>query len=207
MGTEARRAVSDALRERARTILEGVEAAFGPTTRRDPLRYGAPDHAPGTFPDSVVTQCQRIAGIAGALVTDEAGRVACVDVSYADVDWQTPGGAVEPGDSLAETARRETREETGLTVALDGLLYTRLVEVTYDPGVPETPTIPMAVFTGRPTGGRLAPGDIVLPDGREEIADAAWFDPASLPDGTLDREWILAHCRSDRPPGSTERDG
>ncbi len=30
--------------------------------------------------------------------------------------WGIPGGAMEPGEQLEETARRETREETGLEV-------------------------------------------------------------------------------------------
>ncbi len=36
--------------------------------------------------------------------------------------WGIPGGAMEPGESLEETARRETFEETGLTYS--GPLFT-----------------------------------------------------------------------------------
>jgi ADP-ribose pyrophosphatase YjhB (NUDIX family) len=30
--------------------------------------------------------------------------------------WGIPGGALEPGESLEDTARRETREESGLNI-------------------------------------------------------------------------------------------
>lgn len=36
--------------------------------------------------------------------------------------WYMPAGRVEPGETLAEAARRETLEETGVPVTLDGIL-------------------------------------------------------------------------------------
>ncbi len=38
--------------------------------------------------------------------------------------WEMPGGAIDPGESPAEAAVRETREETGLEVRLTGLVGT-----------------------------------------------------------------------------------
>lgn len=203
MDADERRAVAAALRERAESILSTVDDRFGPAPRREPLDYPAPDHAPDTFPSSVEEQLDRLAGIAGAWIADDDGRILCVDVTYVDVPWQTPGGAVEPGDSLPETAGKEVREETGLEVALTGLAYTRIAELEYDPEVPETPTVPVAVFTGEPVGGQLESGGNTLPDGRDEIADVDWFGPRELPAGTLDRKWLVEYWGEEgsSPPG------
>jgi ADP-ribose pyrophosphatase YjhB (NUDIX family) len=55
---------------------------------------------------------------AGALVFDQAGRV-LLQRRADDGIWNIPGGAMEPGETLEQTAQREVREETGL--AIDGL--------------------------------------------------------------------------------------
>ncbi len=52
---------------------------------------------------------------ASAVVTDEDGRILLHRRSDNDL-WSIPGGAMEIGESIAETAVRETREETGLDV-------------------------------------------------------------------------------------------
>lgn len=51
---------------------------------------------------------------AGVLIFDDVGRV-LLQFRY-DGQWGIPGGAMELGESLEETARREVREETGLEV-------------------------------------------------------------------------------------------
>ena len=56
--------------------------------------------------------------------------------------WAVPGGRVEVGESLAEAAVREVFEETGVPVALDGVLR---IEVT-----PGEQTRFRILFTGHP---------------------------------------------------------
>ncbi len=53
---------------------------------------------------------------AAACIRDAEGRILLVRRSDGDNLWGFPGGAMEPGESVAETLVREVREETGLQV-------------------------------------------------------------------------------------------
>ncbi len=62
-----------------------------------------------------------------AAIFDEAGRVLLTRRAD-NGQWCLPSGGMDPGESPAETAVREVREETGLNVRI-----TRLVGVYSDP--------------------------------------------------------------------------
>jgi len=85
--------------------------------------------------------------------------------------WCLPGGEVEYGESIAEAALREVREEVSLEVELDRLvgLYSRPWLRGYHTAV---------VFAGRAVGGVLW----VDPD---EVRAAEYFTLAELPDELL----------------------
>ncbi len=57
---------------------------------------------------------------AGGVIVDEDGRAVLTArrTFGGDRQWGLPKGQVEPGESIAEAARREASEETGLEVAV-----------------------------------------------------------------------------------------
>jgi 8-oxo-dGTP diphosphatase len=52
--------------------------------------------------------------------------------------WCTPGGALDPGESYAQAARRELREETGIDAEPGPEIAQRLVDFTTIEGVEVT---------------------------------------------------------------------
>jgi ADP-ribose pyrophosphatase YjhB (NUDIX family) len=97
------------------------------------------------------------------VVRDAENRLLLVQRGHppAQGSWTLPGGRVEPGESPAEAAAREVREETGLQVEVGRLLATLPVlgYVVHD-------------FTATVTGGTLRAGD--------DADDVRWFSPEEL---------------------------
>ena len=56
-----------------------------------------------------------------AIVTDEAGRIVLIRRKDNEL-WALPGGGMDLGESIEDCAIREVKEETGLEVALTGLV-------------------------------------------------------------------------------------
>ncbi|MFC4560139.1 NUDIX hydrolase [Virgibacillus kekensis] len=52
---------------------------------------------------------------AGVIITDNSNRILLIKRTD-DGNWCIPGGAMDMGESVEETARREVYEETGLSV-------------------------------------------------------------------------------------------
>jgi 8-oxo-dGTP pyrophosphatase MutT (NUDIX family) len=89
--------------------------------------------------------------------------------------WSLPGGAVELGESAEETARREVREEAGLTCgALELLGVYSGPELYYRYPHGDEVHIVAVSYLCRDFSGTIEA------DG-EEAADAGWFAPQELP--------------------------
>src|SRR5262245_826148 len=93
---------------------------------------------------------------ASAYVEDAAGRVLMIQRSDNGL-WAIPGGRQDIGETIAVTAEREVREETGLLIEVVGLvgIYSDPGHViAYDDG--EVRQEFSVCFRARPVGGKLA---------------------------------------------------
>lgn len=120
----------------------------------------------------------------GALVRDDAGRIALVRNRWSD-GWVLPGGTVESGETLREAVVREVREETGLDARVE-----RPLEVVEQTFVCEGDSAEgrFVVFDARAADAEL--GDDLGVD-ETEIAAARWF--AEIPDDARDPDLLGRH--------------
>lgn len=107
-----------------------------------------------------------------ALVTDPQGRIALVRHTYID-GWYLPGGGVDKRESPEAAIRRELREE----VALDGVAITDIVGIYHN--MVQAKDDHVVVFAAQVHDCTA----LCAADPRE-IAEATWFAPDALPDGT-----------------------
>jgi ADP-ribose pyrophosphatase YjhB (NUDIX family) len=115
------------------------------------------------------------------LPVDPAGRMLLVRHTGHDDGWAVLGGAVDVGESPAEAAIREAREEIGAGVRLQGLLGVLGgpdYEVTYPNG--DRAAYVTAVYEAEIISGAPAVAD-------GELSDIAWFRREDLAQITLSR--------------------
>lgn len=106
----------------------------------------------------------------GGGVDDPGSTEALLVRHEGESTWSEPAGKQEPGESLVETAIRETREETGVDCRVTGLLRveraTHVVREVDDDAPPALPRL-VVVFEAEYLGGNATPRD-------GEIAAAEW---------------------------------
>lgn len=93
--------------------------------------------------------------------------------------WCLPGGHVDIGEKIDQTAIRKVREKTGLRIQLERLVG--LYSSYYPPGsfgeASPARAILVALFRARPTGRALA--------FNPEVVEFGWFHPDHLPEDLI----------------------
>lgn len=108
------------------------------------------------------------------LPVDAAGRLLLVRHASHHDGWAVLGGAVEVGESPAQAAVRETREEIGVEVRL-----VRLLDVLGGPDYEVSyPNGDRTAYVTAMYEAAIIDGSPAVRD--DELSDLAWFTPAQL---------------------------
>ena len=118
------------------------------------------------------------------VVTDEDGNVLVIQRSD-NGNWAVPGGAIDLGESLAQAAVRETREETGITCEVTGIvgIYTDPRHVVLYTSNGEARQEFSIVLTARAVDGVPTPSD--------ESSQVRWVTRDELAEYPMDRSMRL----------------
>jgi ADP-ribose pyrophosphatase YjhB (NUDIX family) len=127
----------------------------------------------GPKPNSIVPS-------ANVVVVNDSDEILLIQRSD-NGNWALPGGAMDLGESLPDTAVRETFEETGIHCEVTGIvgIYTDPRHVILYTSNGEARQEFSVVFTARPTGGQPTPSN--------ESTEVRWIATDAVPDLQLDR--------------------
>ena len=125
--------------------------------------------------DPAAPKANSVVPSANVIVVNDQGEILMIRRTD-NGNWAVPGGGMDLGESITETAIRETREETGITCEITGLvgIYTNprhVILYTSDGEVRQEFSI---VFTARPISGELQPSS--------ESSEPHWVPPAVVQD-------------------------
>ena len=114
----------------------------------------------------------RLVPAASAVVADVEGRLLLAKRTDNEL-WTIPGGGMEPGETIAQTAIREVKEETGIVVevvSLIGIYSNPQHVVEYSDG--EVRQQFSVCFSCIPVGGDPKPSD--------ETSEVGYFTPDEI---------------------------
>ncbi|WP_123535651.1 NUDIX hydrolase [Halosimplex salinum] len=165
--------VEERTREEVDRRLERLEAEYGAF----PVAEETVQNDPEFFESGVEMVEEGWIGDAGAFVTDDENRALLIRHESEPDQWGTPGGGHEPGETMAETARREVREETGIEADLTGIFRGRRKTAVHADDPERRFQMLTVWFEGEARATEIDIGD-------DEIAEARWF--AESPDAVHD---------------------
>jgi ADP-ribose pyrophosphatase YjhB (NUDIX family) len=118
------------------------------------------------------------------VVANDADEILLIRRSDND-NWALPGGAIDLGESVAQAAVRETREETGIDCEVTGLvgIYSDPKHIILYTSNGEARQEFSIVLTARPMGGQPTPSD--------ESTEVRWVPSAEAQSYTMDRAMQL----------------
>jgi ADP-ribose pyrophosphatase YjhB (NUDIX family) len=124
--------------------------------------------------DPAAPEANSVVPSANVIVVNDQGEILLIRRTD-NGNWAVPGGGMDLGESITDTAIRETEEETGITCEITGLvgIYTNprhVILYTSDGEVRQEFSI---VFTARSVGGEPRPSS--------ESSEPQWVSPAAVP--------------------------
>ena len=136
------------------------------------------------YDDPDAPAASRIVPSVNVVVTNDAGEILLIRRSDND-NWAIPGGGIDLGESVAEAAVRETREESGIDCQITGLvgIYSdprHVILYTSDGEVRQESSI---VLTARPVGGNPTPSS--------ETSAVRWVPIGQIDSYHMDRSMRL----------------
>ncbi|WP_436925231.1 NUDIX hydrolase [Halosimplex amylolyticum] len=165
--------VDEQTREDVDRRLARLTAEFG----EFPVVEETVENDPDFFESGVEMVREGWIGDAGAFVTDGDDRALLIRHEGEPDRWGTPGGGHEPGETMAETARREVREETGIEVDLAGVFRARRKTAVHENDPDRRFQMLTVWFDADAQATEIDIGD-------DEIVEARWF--AEPPDRVHD---------------------
>jgi ADP-ribose pyrophosphatase YjhB (NUDIX family) len=147
------------------------------------------------YDDPAAPKANSLVPSVNVVVTNDADEILMIRRTDND-NWAVPGGAIDLGESVAQAAVRETREESGIECEITGivgiysdpkhvLLYTSNGEVRQEFSI---------VLIARPLSGQPTPSS--------ESSEVRWVPVSEVRDYTMDRSMririndYLAHNES-----------
>jgi len=132
------------------------------------------------YDDPAAPKANSLVPSVNVVVTNDVGEILMIRRTDND-NWAVPGGAIDLGESVAQAAVRETREESGIECEITGivgiysdpkhvLLYTSNGEVRQEFSI---------VLTARPLSGQPTPSI--------ESSEVRWVPPSEVREYTMDR--------------------
>jgi 8-oxo-dGTP pyrophosphatase MutT (NUDIX family) len=124
--------------------------------------------------DPAAPKANSIVPSANVIVVNDHGEILMIRRTDNN-NWAVPGGGMDLGESIIDTAVRETQEETGIICEITGLvgIYTNpkhVIRYTSNDEVRQEFSI---VFTARPVGGEIQPSS--------ESSEPQWVSPTDVP--------------------------